>query len=569
MHKDTLAPDQPDNGIFTPSEAIRSTFAKLAEYIHPDISINPSIETMHILHDFAGELVNPRLYDVAMLAPIAERLTDIFTSRPARRALVKYRDQFSEGSEDYAYVTDILSDFLLIKKHEEHAIAEWSSEKNEADKSVREALESYKHTPIERRVWGTYPRLGRFDELLDLTENTNVETMLVKSAQQLQLLGTALENIRKGESVNDRQILTSIYLTESMYAPFCEATGFDALASGLLSTCYLIRAEKLGRHDDVVEAQEVLASIGNDDDVDSLLVSLPDKILGDSIQERVTDDSSGHEVLFNTGYIQIHDNVPDDEPPIDARIVMRKKSLGSLWRKMSKEGRVPADIIGITVITPEIMRIDNPEEVDLDKTRVNVGQVFAGLLKQLQTHASTETLLFTKAPSRNEEINLKGSREFINTIKAAIRSYQGSLAIEEDEHDGGYEAAKATFVWRYHDSEGVDREVPIEIQIHHEISRKESRIGVDSHLLYKFFKFGGSGMSREDAASHIASLHERKMLLSPSTLARNGASRSRGETLRLQIEREAGITDQELGRVAIRPRASSQDTELPASTVSR
>jgi hypothetical protein len=84
--------------------------------------------------------------------------------------------------------------------------------------------------------------------------------------------------------------------------------------------------------------------------------------------------------------------------------------------------------------------------------------------------------------------------------------------------------------------------VPIEIQFMHKLSRRESRVGRDSHVLFKLIKYARNKSNleflRSDAAVEcIERIHNRKSKLDRSTHDLNGSSLKRANAFERELKR--------------------------------
>lgn len=527
MHRTDPIPTD-DSPKFSPG--VDRAYQVLGDHIHSAVDAKPDGTLANIVHDFIGATANAQLSETATLLPIARRLEDGLTSKNAKRALAAYGGSIGFDSPEYQYTTDILSDFAVINRYESDLAKTWHEQETDDElKPVFGDLNS--NTQVIDRAWNVDLGLSPFDGLASLAKDINLESMLLRSCELLKDIGIALIDLEAGRGIKDQQVLRLIFLAESTYIPFCEIMGYDALGAALVSNCYLVRAFRLGRKKAIEDARQDLARLGTREDVEQLLSDMPNQVLGESISVSVINRSSDHEMVFKSGFMHIVNLYFDGE----VRIVSRLKTLGSLWKKIDREGRLPADLVGLTVIVED---------------REDLPGVFRTLISNLTVLKAANRVEFVAAPSRNQSINIKAKKDLIDNVSAEINKIS-DLDVHKVEHNTGYEAAKVTIKWKYTRADGVIVNVPIEIQCHHEMSRSESRHGVDSHVIFKYFKLGGEKeMSLDDAVKAIQELYARKERMVPTNLVVNGASRARGVTLRSQIDQVAKVTPSAMGRVA-------------------
>lgn len=503
-------PDPPlDTTMLQTTPAVSAAYEQLRSVTHERVTVQPAVKLAELVHDFGKGFVGPELLDVTMLATIGNRLSSDIKVRNARRALSIYQSQVAP--EQYKYTTNLLSDLPIIDKFIDSQLAARAKKATGKDPVLRDAFDGSRHAVIEPRLWSLAAGLAPLRDLLTLAEDTNLESILIKACEALL--------VASDENTPDDVLFRTIHTIESIYAPLCEAVGLDAFAATLLSRAYLIRLEKQGQHAAISYAQSVLSRMGSPGEVAEFTANLPSLFLGESIHEPVVNDSSGHETFFSMALTEIESEHFSGE----VKVLLRVKSLGSTARKISRNGEIPADMIGVTVITD---------------SAGDVGTTFAYILDKLEAMREVK---FVSAASRDESLHIKGSAEFLAAIKASLRLAGNTKAIDEKKHDGGFEYAKFTIEWHTDD----DKIMPIEVQFMHADSRTESRVGYDAHTLFKYFKLSdttGDNLSLHDAVKSLQEINRRKAYLDHAKLSVNGASIKRGDELRRLIEFQSPLS---------------------------
>ncbi len=494
-------PSVPENVAY-----VFDTFHSIVKVGSLDQELGPRTDIAKMVFDFADEYVNPTLYDVALCTDIIDRLNNDLVRKNVKRSLKQYVTSVGDQSPESTYFLGIATDFMVINEYiSDHldGLADFL----ENDDMARGVFENPGTETIREELWLQEPDMPELGKLADLAEEVNLETILVKSVQTLlRLKDTSLSEVERF------RIVTAL---ESVYVPLCEITGFDALAATILDTTLQERLTRAGKDDVVTDMKAYMDSLGDRELLEQFVASLPERLIGDSDHEAIIDAPAGYGVYFSTGISESKALKAGDLAEVNSRI----KALGSSAKKAEREGEIPADIIGLTVIVPE----------DTD-----VGVVFADVLKKLKDEGNVS---FVPAPSRNEAIHIKGRPEFIAEVSRIVRIVWDD-AIHVKENTSGFEVAKVTLKWALDDEICV----PIEIQFMHKLSRRESRVGRDSHVLFKLMKYAKNESNleflRSDAAVEcIERIHNRKSKLDPSTHDLNGASLTRADALKRELRR--------------------------------
>lgn len=500
------------------------------EYAHLDVSaafntfndhvrseaLTPQEDVARILRDFTDPYMPEATYDAARMCNLADCLNNDLLVKNVQRALTAYHGPSggftSEHNDQYEHVRLLMEGFPAVNEFIDNHFVQWGRANTPRRAKTIDAMNVALDTPIDKNTWLEDPippdlealtRLLVKDEAGNGTEVAKVRlrTMLIKSAQALHKLSD--------DTLPEKELFRTIAAIESVYAPLCEITGFDAFAATLLDQTNQIRLQKAGRGDLVAKARDMLASFGDRRSLEAFISQLPEQLVGSSDHEAIIDESHTYANYFGRTYS--HSSITRSDQLIQS--VMRIKSVGSLARKLLHQETKglstdisPLDIVGMTIIIPD---------------EDDVPAVFADIITHLN---DTNGLSFEPAPSRYEALHIKGERSFIDRVRAAAANVSNK-AIDECENDKGFEVAKATVLFpRYDESTKTTHQIPIEIQCTHKEARKEGRLGYDSHTLFKLRKYNREQPGNEEfleserAAKCLVSINKLKKSLSRSTL---------------------------------------------------
>lgn len=171
--------------------------------------------TADLVHVFIGEDMPSKAVDAALLHDIGDRVNggDAKKKGPASAALVNYLTDPSIQEEEALYVVSILKDMVTIedsatqyREDDEHKIG-----LNENDPDF----------------WSKQTPSIPLDAMFEISQNTNIESVLIKSCE-------ILDNLRY-PAKTDLATMHDILEAESFYAPFCEILGYDGLAMEIRS----------------------------------------------------------------------------------------------------------------------------------------------------------------------------------------------------------------------------------------------------------------------------------------------------------------------------------------------
>lgn len=372
--------------------------------------------------------------------------------------------------------------------------------------------------------------------LVDLVERVNFESIIIKSALDYSnfLLLDEKEYLTEKEKTKMRRIITTIKTVDS---PLLALTGFDALEAEILSKAYKWELNQAGNGYFVTEAQSTFDKLGGRQALAQTAEAfMEDLFAHDTFRHtRVSSDQDNYEIYFADGTAEL------SEEQIELRVLSRLKSTGSTAKKMhalynrTEQLEKPMDIIGITLIAK-----------DKDEMQTGLHHV----LKRL----SALNAEYRSAPSRTEEVHVKGRPDFIQMFgKDGSNSSlyrENGLAVMDEPCDNGYEAVKLTLI---HSRGGI--EIPIEIQITHETARKESRVGLGSHTIFKLMKLAKESaevtvslLSNDELLERLQRISARKQKFDKSSYETNGESTVRANHLFNHLKRRA----RRIGNVALR-----------------
>lgn len=390
--------------------------------------------------------------------------------------------------------------------------------------------------------------LSNFDNLLDLvSENSiknpnghgvNLESLILVATAHYIELESLIES--RGDPT---KILQQVHAIESICAPFCEIVGFDALAMAARSLTGMIQTEasmsntpEALAHTKLL-AREVLDSMGNNVEIERICDQMLSEF-GIDVSLAMLPDTSEHGITYGIGTWEAKNlNMSD----LTLRLIVRKKSLGSLMRRLyriqnSEEERsntVPTDMLAMTFVVKD------------------AGQV-ATMLESITEHLlDTELPQFEGKPSpkRSQFIHATGDKEFQEDLKRSLP--EGIVALTDFKtSENGFEVAKLTF--HYNDpvyntlGELQDRVIPVEIQIQTEQARVISKIGKAGHWLLKLsHKIPEDDLSRY--ITRIQELHKRRQTMNDPSVTNQSLLRA-SET-RNHIKR---LSKHKLGKIGLR-----------------
>ena len=490
--------------------------------IHPETSLNTEYLLASRVGSSVGDVFNPKKY--TDLKKFLDDKGIHIDSQEAERFLARN------------------SDIALIDEYTSSCFKEYTKSLSSSKNKIPPGSEIAQPMP-----------LSNFDSLLDLVsvgsiENPNGHGVNLES---LILVATAhyveLESLIESRG-DPTKILQQVHAIESICAPFCEIVGFDALAMAARSLTGMIQTEaSMSNTPEALShtkllAREVLDSMGNSIEIEKIC----DQMLSEfdiDVSLAMLPDTSEHGITYGIGTWEAK-NLSMSDPTL--RLIVRKKSLGSLMRRLyrilnSEEERsnaVPTDMLAMTFV------VKNTDQV-------------ATMLESIAGHLlDTELPQFEGKPSpkRSQFIHATGDKEFQEDLKRSLP--EGIVALTDFKtSENGFEVAKLTF--HYHDhvyntlGELQDRVIPVEIQIQTEQARVISKIGKAGHWLLKLsHKVPEDDLSRY--ITRIQELHKRRRTMNDPSVTNQ--SLLRADETRKHIKR-LSKGGHRLGIAALRRRA--------------
>ena len=501
----TEIPTSIDTLSVVPRDSVVAVFDEYNQRVH-GYELQPRSDIAKMVDDFAGEYVNDALFDAAFCADVIDRYNNEMFRQNVKRAMNAYRYDTKDASR-IQYFLGVALDFETINDYIDGYLTDLNATLENED-LMRGAFVSPGNGDVAVEWWTSDQLPPNIAALADLVEDVNLESVIVKSVQ-------TLLRLKDGE-LTGAEKLRVVTALESIYAPLCEITGFDALAATLLDAAAQTRLAMAGKHEIIEQASEYLRSLGERAELEQFASSLPSLLVGESDYEPIIDSPTGHDVFFSEAFSE-SSLLPNGQL---AEILMRIKTLGSLARKIERNNELPVDVVGMTIIVEETTDVSN---------------IFADILQRFEAMPNVR---FVSASSRDEPIHVKGSQEFIDEIVAALPS-DSEIPVDTVPKKKGFEVAKVTVYWQVQPSQVI----PIEIQCMHKLARKEARVGVDSHTLFKLLKYSRSSpenlefLQSDEAVHCIERIHDRKARLDPSSHKLNGASERRAANLNRTLQR--------------------------------
>lgn len=402
-----------------------------------------------LISDFCDSFIQPPVYTAAMLMPLMNKLDDSLTSRNAYRALNTFLKESTASEQDDMYVLGMLSDRKEIAVFWRESIASIRNDHPEISSAFDPANSTVQ---LDKQQWMHASRLVQPDKLTSLLENINLESLLIQSAELLEWLSS-------DKAANNGETFEYVYAAESIFAPLCEIIGFDGLSMALQSKCAKLRYNYREEDEFTQKAAELLSVLGSHEQIEKNVLSMLEATLGEVMHEQVLKHSSPHNIVIGEG---IAEN--------DTRVVWRVKSLGSIAKKLERNGidSMPMDIIGATLIV---------------KDEQTLARTFATVLDRIELDSRIQT---QPSPSRVHALHVRGDLPYIERVLTEL-DYKNldDMAKHVDVRVGptdGFRVAKVTFVFE----DGRGEPMRVEMQINTEQDRVQARIGNAAHLLFKF-----------------------------------------------------------------------------------
>ena len=463
-----------------------------------------------ILHDFVGNKISQGAYDAAALHDIAQRIgKDHEHYKAARETLRSY--EASIGKEAWTYNSGLLGDMDAIEECSQqgrHLITDTR------DEHISSLLASSGTEDVPDYAWSIGSGLVSMGEISALLHDVNVEAAVVKCAEML-------DNLQH-PAPNPRALLQDIIDAESFYAPLCEGMGLQGLCMAIRSETAKLRLQHRGRDDMLTEAEGILSTLGERDQVLADVSGLFEHLLGSKVQVAIpVDNQSGHGIMLGHSTLNAH-RINGDV--LDSRIRWRVKSLGSLALKLDRfrnaailrpdePPKKPADVLGVTIIVDDMKALT---------------MTYKGLVQCIKQNNVVEEGTLAGQP---KTFSIQGSRSYVRSVSRSLAdSGAEKHEFERVRKNNGHQVVKAMFMYLPHvvTPDRPEVAIPVELQIQTEADWKEGQEGTAAHLFYK---------AEVDASAHdhtaIRSIRDRMSHMNASRL--NPYSHRRGEQFRQTV----------------------------------
>ncbi len=458
-----------------------------------------------LLHDFGQDDLNKDIYTAAMLGPFIDRTDDYLTSRNALRALKQYSTYSSTTADESAYVLGILGDRRATRGYWNRSLCALHAGDTEL---LPLLLDQSNLMPVSDELWiktdllkgvDTQTAVDYFVALDEHVQDVNIESLLISAVEEYVWLTS-------DEPSNDSQTFQHVHKTEVFLAPICEFIGFDGLASALRSESLKRRLINSGNDMYINDAAKLLQSLGDDTTVEQQTQRMIEAALGDNLHEAVITNNGKHDILIGEGICM----------PETRRITWRRKSLGSLAYKLYEDkyseqtgSQHPMDIVAATVV------VDSEDEV---------ADIVAHIVARIQTDSRTTP---KPSPSREQALHITGRREYIEAIKASLEQAgidTSSRTLDEKPVETkAFHVTKFTFIYQ----EWQQPIMPVEVMVTTSRDRREARVGVAAHVLYKLGVKPTAGIKTAPLVGAFHNLRSRRDWLGHNHLTDKSRARGR------------------------------------------
>ncbi len=473
------------------------------------------VETLGI---FADGLLPELAYHAGLLHDLIDRAVSPVHSGDMRLAaagiLRRYYESAGIDAKGRQYMDSVLGDTLYVeqraKVQRRNFYKREDSETYGLESSLTEQEEeclTNGHDIVSDRLWRVGAPLTNVDELLEISEGVNVESVILKAAEVIHHLE------RHEPDGSDAGLLRECLEAEAFYAPLCEIWGLDGMAMTLRGLSHQRRFEKMEKYD--------LLSPGEQQAIDSARRA-----------EKQASDFGGTRVVVSMLFA---DEMPEEHFALRAdsqgrmladiredrlnraaqlRIISRQKTLGSLMKKYvgyAADGK------------PNARSMDNIASTVV----VNATSDIASIYQEMAERVSRIGGEFSPAPSKKYAMCISGSDEFVSTVRSCLPD---TWQIETRSSD--YQVAKFTFL--IHD-------VPVEIQFITVDDREDARVGHTAHILHKLAQGADSKLTKGQIGEKLKRIRERKHKVSINDAEVNERTISRGQLMRVIVEYFATI----------------------------
>lgn len=462
--------------------------------------LDHSRRVAEIVHTYADGLVAPATYHAALLHDLVDRFRredDDSRRAPAAVALYDYLTNPSTAEIDANFALHLMADMTSIEAGAEKYRG---LDYGDVDFLARMHGEDKSAIPDKSQIWAQEIPLIDIDNLSEQAKWHNMEAIIIKAAEEIDNL--------MNPAPNDTSLLQDIVEAETFYAPLCEVFGLDAMAMKLRTEATKRRYEKLGKHDLLRRATEIQREAlesGIEDTLPSLFGS---QRIDYDYAPNATRGTSEHPVFYSGTIVG---------GPLDGcEVRMRVKSIGSIIKKIEslKDNLAPLDIFAITVIS------GNHEES---------AEAFVHTLKSVETSLQYD---FKPAPGKKMAIYAQGSDSYKNAMQTACAEAGFECEVPTGEY--GYAVARCTGTFTT-----TKHVTGFEVQFLDAKTRKDARIGMQAHVIFKMIKYSGVDQSELDFAHLVALLeqtNDRRDHVDKSAHNVNKRSTARAEQLVRDIE---------------------------------
>lgn len=445
-----------------------------------------------IISDFCDSFIQPPVYSAAMLMPLTDKLEDPFTSRNAYRALRIFLEESDTSERDNEYTLGMLSDRKVIGDFWQESVCAII----ESHPEIASAFGSdMAETEIPREMWDHKAHIVDKHKMKTLLDQVNLESILIQSAE-------LLEWLTSDRAGNNGETYAYMHAAKSIFAPICKIVKFGGLEMALQNRCSQLQLEFTGKQQFVEKAATHLEWIESPEQVERVMQSMFEGILGYTVHEQALSHNSEHGIIIGEGITE------DDD-----RVIWRVKALARVAEKLVRKG-IDAklmDIAGATLIV---------------KDEPTLAAALASILERVNVD---DRMKLTPSPSRDHAIHVRGDSAYIDVVREAL----GYTTIEEMEDHvdvkygevGGFRVAKVTFTY---DVPGILKPVPFEVQINTEQDRVSARVGRAAHIYTKY-----PGAREAFDPKDLEELRSRHASIGNNDLV--GPSRERARTLRQMI----------------------------------
>lgn len=450
----------------------------------PGVNERKDLEThaVRIRHE-AAAVGNGRfpedLLNAVLLHDLFDRLlnkeSSKHTTKRAMAAAVAIADFMTDPTirnERMDYIASVSADMVKVEQasgnHREVMAKEANSGSGRLDPEVISMMSEDYQGSIPPEVWRKMQPILDFTHMRQLTDKTNVESILIKA---LELADNMQLPSSKRESAQFQDYLEAL----SFYVPIVEVMTFDGAAAIVRNEAHKLSLKGQGLwRGELKERAESMASR-----LDGIgLQKIVEQVFGTDADKATVHHAVG--INQDTGKRPMHIGEFAVEKP-DGSLAAgncRLKLEGTWAYKMDHDGAEPSDAVGLTIISKDL-ESSIKEFVDFLEHRAPDIQ-----LKIPQSSSKPKTAA----------IYIQGSAEYTQAVQdEMVRRgldaipHQLSPESEDQAQDNGYrkyEVAKIYF--EIDGNDGIDEKIPVELQFITRDERRRARTGEVAHVIYKF-----------------------------------------------------------------------------------